>query len=391
LLKISTQRTDLNRMPLSTAHLGLLLSGPDSADTRELRSILEAARFAASAENAQPWQFEMIGHDCIRVHVGSRLDEGFDPDGTVTQLAAGGLLQTIRIAASRWGRSTRWTVSSQPVTPAGPFAVDVTLAKDRTVQVDPLFEFIALRSVERSPYEVTPLTASDIRQLTDALAPNLTAHWLTTANERFAVARLNATATRLRLARRDAFDTNQRTLDWENPLSKYGVPVASLGIDPLTRKIFRWSMKSWTRAALLARIPGSSIGVQLQLELLPGLRCSAHFVLSATNNQQSQTDSVSLETTLGHGEAIQRFWLTATQLGLSIQPGYAAIALSSPGSEASVVRERFGHIFGVPRETAVFAGRIGLARPQRGGRSERSRSMRLDVEQLAFTGERNLS
>jgi sulfur-carrier protein adenylyltransferase/sulfurtransferase len=381
-LKVDRRRTDLNRMatPLTDLDVGVA-----TIDTRDVHAIVAIARFAPSAENAQPWRFDVIDGDRMRIHVASRFDEPFDPHGTITQLAAGGLIETVRIAASCLGRSMHWVMSNHPVTATGPFTIDVTMEKDPTVQPDPLAEFITGRSVERTPYQLTPLTRSDMSELEAALSPDLAVRWLTSNKQRLAVARLNATATRVRLATREAFDANRQSLDWEDPLSKHGVPVDSLGIDPLTRKVFRWSMASWRRTALLSRIPGSAVGVQLQLDIVPGWCCSAHFVLSAPPAEPTPVESA--RATLRHGAALQRFWLTATQRGLSIQPGYAAIAFSRDDAGAPAVVERFAQTFAVPPESAVFAGRIGTARTRRRRRPERSRSMRRDVDQLMLSDE----
>jgi hypothetical protein len=123
---------------------------------------------------------------------------------------------------------------------------------------------------------------------------------------------------------------------------------------------------------------------RLQLELLPGLRCAAHFALVAHDRPRRPRDH------LRAGAAAQRFWLTATGLGLQIQPqhtplmfaGYARDGvrfsdLPAARTRAASIDAMLQRLLGadVPART-VFLGRIGS------GAAAVSRSLRLPLERL---------
>ena len=72
------------------------------------------------------------------------------------------------------------------------------------------------------------------------------------------------------------------------------------------------------------------------------------------------------------GRGIQRFWLTATRLGLAMQPILATIAFAHYGerhiefssergllSRAEHLAKTFRHAFGVSPEEVIFIGRVG--------------------------------
>src|SRR6185369_10805599 len=67
--------------------------------------ILDLARWAPSGDNSQPWRFEVLGDDHVRVHAfDTRRDCVYDLEGHASQLSVGALLETIRIAAGAYQR-----------------------------------------------------------------------------------------------------------------------------------------------------------------------------------------------------------------------------------------------------------------------------------------------
>jgi hypothetical protein len=106
---------------------------------------------------------------------------------------------------------------------------------------------------------------------------------------------------------------------------------------------------------------------RVQLDLIPGLCCAAQFFI--LRKPRATGDATAIESLLETGAALQRFWLTATQMGLSLQPGLAPICFAHyarAGGHASGETKRvkaLSSLFdamvpGDPRN-AVFAGRLG--------------------------------
>ncbi|MDE2299579.1 MAG: hypothetical protein KGK18_15610 [Burkholderiales bacterium] len=173
-------------------------------------------------------------------------------------------------------------------------------------------------------------------------------------------------------------------IEWNARFSEDRVPDQALGVDPLTARLMRHVLGSWKRVRFFNRFLAGTIAPRLQMDLVPGLFCAAHFVLLAAQRPQTTDDYVAA------GRALQRFWLTATSLGLVMQPELTPLIFSryvrdgvpfsrEPGMEVlarSLARKLEKLIGPTGTELAVFIGRIGDGPPAR------SRSTRKRLEQL---------
>ena len=154
-----------------------------------LTQILDLARWAPSGDNTQPWRFEIVDDQHIRVHGSDTRDHIlYDYDGHPSHIAHGALLETMRIAASGFGLTTDWTISSEgehrnPV-------YDVSLARDPALPRDPLFDCIETRTVQRRPMKTTALTGTQRQALIDAAGEGFSVQLLESWGERMRVARL---------------------------------------------------------------------------------------------------------------------------------------------------------------------------------------------------------
>jgi hypothetical protein len=150
----------------------------------------------------------------------------------------------------------------------------------------------------------------------------------------------------------------------------------------------RWAMRSWSRIDRLNRLPGGTWSARRQMDYRPGRACAAHFTVSRRSAPRSGDETASL---LRAGERLQRFWLTATRLGLAMQPSLAPICFAQYGrrgiaftadrqiqlAAAGVAAELSALCPGDP-EGLIFMGRIGWPATRRVG----ARSIRLPVETL---------
>ena len=67
-------------------------------------AILDAARWAPSGDNTQPWRFEVISDRKLIVHGHDTRDHCvYDLEGEASQISLGCLLETMAIAASAYG------------------------------------------------------------------------------------------------------------------------------------------------------------------------------------------------------------------------------------------------------------------------------------------------
>jgi molybdopterin/thiamine biosynthesis adenylyltransferase/nitroreductase len=368
-------RHPLQRLTLALARERLAAERPPvpTPPSGRVQSILDLARWAPSGDNAQPWRFEVVDDNTFAVHTRPAGDI-YDLQGHATQLAMGALVETISIAATASGVRAEVRRRDNDV-------FDVSLT-DSTDAPSPLAPAIRLRRVQRRPMPTTPLTARQHRALVKAAFP-FEVRFLSSSRDRTRAARLNFANSLLRLGLPEAFDTHAAAIEWDVDASEEAMPDRALGVNPVTARIMRWALGSRQRAAGLDRL-GGSLGPAVEMDLVPGLACAAHFVLVGPRPARTPDDYVAA------GRAVQRFWLTATVVGLQVQPQYTPLVFREyvrdevpfTKSEVSLRRARavatkLGNMLGEETvERAVFYGRIG------GGPPATTRSTRLPLERL---------
>ncbi|MBK8992674.1 MAG: hypothetical protein IPM40_13790 [Gammaproteobacteria bacterium] len=188
----------------------------------------------------------------------------------------------------------------------------------------------------------------------------------------------------IRLTTREAWEVHRRNIEWGAQFSEDRLPDQAIGVDAVTLKIMKWVLQRWERVQFMNRYLAGTWPPRLQMDLLPGYRCAAHFLIVADKPLEAIDDYIA------GGRAVQRFWLTATSLALQFQPemtplifaryGERSIRFTAEqGADAAVPRIRTGlsKLF-VNAELAhgVFLGRVGV------GALPRARSLRLALRNL---------
>jgi molybdopterin/thiamine biosynthesis adenylyltransferase/nitroreductase len=365
----------------------------DTPPRTPLEEILHAARWAPSGDNLQPWRFEPLGEASLRIHFASHEADNIYEyrAGEPTLLAVGGLLESLEIAASMWGRSMAWRYEGIKPGPATQHSIRVDFQSAGSVCRDPLFGQLVLRSVDRRRYRMRSLTAAEKQMLEATIGPELVLQWHEGAGHRLQLAGLSARATDIRLRAPEAWPVHRKMLDFERKHSPIGIPAGAVGLNAVTLRIMKWAMPRWSRLQLLNRL-GGSWSVAAELDMLPGLASAAYFSLRLA---APPAEASRVEQLLNAGRSIQRFWLVAARLGLGMQPTLATLAFAQYGStgvaftadltvrrrEARLAR-RFKAILGRGPEEYVFIARIGESRP----RLPTSRSTRRTLAELQQTG-----
>jgi hypothetical protein len=287
-------------------------------------------------------------------------------------LAAGMLLENLRIAASAHSRTMEWRQDG-----AGwPDRIVVRFARSEGMAVDRLYSCLGLRSVDRRRYHKRPLTGQQRAALQDALGDGLVLDWYNETGQRWQIARLSARATDIRLRAPETFATHQRVVDWRRKLSPAGIPAGTLGLDRPTRTIMRWAMQSWSRTHTLNRIAGTGMAA-LQMDYRPILASAACFAVRFAH--PAPTGDAATQPLIAAGQHLQRFWLTATRLGLAMQPLLATLIFADYGAKsiafttdtsvqrkAAALAAAFPRVFGAGPADFVFIGRIGEPLPRVG-------------------------
>lgn len=348
-----------------------------------LNRILDQARWAPSGDNTQPWRFEILAADRLRIHASDTRDWCvYDLEGRASQLAVGTLLENLAIAASAEGMEAHFDLAVDA--PETRPVIDMTLAASRALTPDPLHPHLQQRVTQRRPLSRAPLRAPDRADLATAAGPGYSVLWIEGAGPKWQMARLLFRNAHIRLTIKEAYEVHKRIIQWDAETSEDRLPDRSIGLDPLGLKAMRWAMRSWQRVDFLNRYLGGTLLPRLQMDLLPALGCAAHFLLVADKTPED------LAGYLAAGRAVQRFWLTATARGLQFQPEVTPIIFSGyvragtqfttslpARQEAERLRRDFALLVGEPNlDRAVFAGRVGY------GPAPSARSVRLPLARL---------
>lgn len=347
-----------------------------------LRQILDLARWAPSGDNTQPWRFEIAGEAHVVVHgFDTREHCLYDIDGHPSQISIGALLETIRIAATAHRLSV--AIMRRPADESRP-TFDVVLKLDPSVTASPLLPYITTRVVQRRALSTRALSADQKNALELSVGSDYTIRWVEGWRGRLAAARLMFASAAIRLTTPEAYAVHQSVIEWNARFSTDKIPDQAVGLDPLTTRVTRWVMQDWRRVEFFNRYLGGTLMPRLQLDAWPSLACAAHFLIVARKVPSGIDDYVAA------GMAVQRFWLTAAQLGLLLQPEMTPLIFSLYARDnrkfsvrqAALVRAR-GARAGLVRlvgaaclESGVFMGRIGS------GSRPSARSTRLDLETL---------
>lgn len=358
-----------------------------NAIAQHLERILDLARWAPSGDNTQPWRFEILGEEHILVHgLDTRDHVVYDLDGHASQLAIGALLETMAIAASATGRTA--TIQRRPDTPETHLLFDVRFQPEAGMTPDPLLPCIETRVVQRRPMSIRPLNAEQKQALAGSLPEGYSVIWYEGFAQRWRLARLMFDNAKVRLTIPEAYAVHKSVIEWGAQFSTDKIPGQAVGVDPLTAHFMRWVMASWARVGFFNTYLFGHLPPRLQLDLLPGLRCGAHFALIAP------APLISVDDYIAAGRAMQRFWLTATRVGWLIQPEMTPViftryhrqGLAFTQTQAALVQtgqlnERLMAIVGAEQvEGVFFMGRIGA------GAVPLSRSTRKKTDDLILKG-----
>jgi sulfur-carrier protein adenylyltransferase/sulfurtransferase len=348
-----------------------------------MEQILDLARWAPSGDNSQPWRFEIVNEAHVVIHGFDTRDHCvYDLDGRPSQIALGAMLETVSIAASRHGLRTM--MQRRMGLPETTPTFDIFFESDLHLQADPLIPFIVKRSVQRRPMRTRPLTSEEKQALEAAVGDAYRIIWIEGFGNKWRMARLMFANAKLRLTIPEAYEVHRTIIEWNARFSEDRVPDQALGLDPLTLRLMHWVMQSWKRVAFFNTFLAGTWAPRIQMDLIPGLACAAHFSLLAHKAPETIDDYVAA------GRKVQRLWLTATSLGLQLQPEMTPLIFgrytreerrfSRSASAWSQAQQLAGHLKKVlenDTSQAVFLGRLGH------GASPWARSLRMSAKRLA--------
>lgn len=333
--------------------------------------VLERALWAPSGDNGQPWAFELKGGGLLKIHLTHQPDNVYEyKNGEPIWMGAGALLETIDLVAATKGLSVQ-LLQLTDFGGDGKGIIELQFKESTSAPVKDLEKYIEQRRVVRTAFQMKDIDAQQVSDLQAALGDEFSLKWFTSLPEKWKIIKLNMIGTSIRLSIEETFKTHQDVIDWKNDFSPTGIPAKALGVSKATLILTKWAMQSWTRMNFLMKYMGGTIIPRLEADLIPGLFCARHFVMTATADQ-NMDDPI---TWLNVGRAVQRFWLCATKQRLCLQPGLAPVIfakhaeIKAPFTKDKAARKKAEQLMtalekasGSPSEKIVFAGRIGSLR-----------------------------
>lgn len=345
-----------------------------------VEQVLDYARWAPSGDNAQCWRFELINEKSFIIHAtDTRQQVVYDLDGHSSHLAHGILLETIDVAASKFG--LRANVDSDTSNDEH-IKLSVTLEADNNITESSLLPYIKTRAVQRRAMGTQKLNTAEKKELENALDDGFNIQWFESLPQKLAIAKLNFINAKTRLTMKEAFSVHKEIIEWKAQYSETKIPEQALGVDWVTARLMQWMFHSWSRIEFANKYLAGTVIPRIQLDFIPSLKSCAHFAL------QSKEPLSSTQEYIDAGRVLQRFWLTSAKLGLGFQPEQTPVIFSKYltnnihfAEDKSVVKnaEKGKVMFEKivkNAENTVFLGRIGRSQ------LPKSRSTRLPLEKL---------
>lgn len=274
-----------------------------------IRFLVTMGTWAPSADNCQPWKFSWDGNTLSLLKDPDRTGFFYDINQESTFITFGAVIENIRIAATHYGFS-----SSTQIFPHGANHWVVARMKFEQTDVaeDPLFSSLKHRCVNRKPYREEAIPQSIIDQLEDEVVqtPGGNMVWIDDDNSKKIMKEIVFNADRVLFEDKRL---HQGLFRWirmgKNSNGKDGMSLDVLELNlfqqPAFKMISNWSIQSLLNPFGASRTAGyNSIAL---------LKNSAAYCLLTTDRRTPNAY-------INGGRMMERFWIKANALDLSVQP-----------------------------------------------------------------------
>ncbi len=333
-------------IPADSDALPELSPGQARLSDGTLKALLEAAVLAPSGANEQPWRWVRAGEDLWLLPERRFGDSLLNHRDNATFLALGAAAENVVLKAHELGLAARVTVPSSEL-PRCAFKFFPAGAATAGVEAhtwDALVGYLDQRHTNRRRVAGAPIAPEHLDELARVVAASegLT---LSFASQRAAiaeVAEVAGRADRIRMLHQVGHRDLVRELRWtaaEAEKERDGIDLRTLDLSAAEHAGLR--MLRSPRVAELLRTWKRGHGLER-------LTRKALLAASAVGLITSAGDSI--QARFAAGRALERVWLTATRLGLSLQPHTASIFLFARalgGGESDFDGETMGGLLGL--------------------------------------------
>ncbi len=332
-----------------------------------IQKILEIAVQAPSGENAQPWKFGIRDNQIHVFNIPERDQSPYNFRQRGSYVAHGTLLENILIASSALGFEAKFSLFPEKNDPDLVAVVSLHKSKPKN---EPLYSYIVERATNRKPYKKTPLTSEERHAILNSVR-EIGGGKILLTEKREDIKTLSLVGSmneRLVLENEFLHNFLFSHINWtekENHEKKLGFDIKTLEL-PLPARLGFKIFKHWSILKVLNNI-GASKAVWKQ-----------------NGNVYASSAAVGIVAVLGNenkdfvttGRITQRLWLTATKLGLSLQPMTGILFFMQrilaentepfSASHVELIKESYENVrmvFRLQNETVPMMFRIGHSDP----------------------------
>jgi len=309
---------DHNKAPLPS------FTGIGSLSQEDAVKLAEAGAMAPSAGNMQPWSFRHVNGILQVIQDMDRTHSRWDPDGLMAHIGMGASIENILLRASALKRPMKTKVEAS--SNGGPLVVSI-YGSDRTdarhYDETGLSEWIWKRCTNRKVVTHQPLAASVLHELSAAASSiqDCSLQMFETREQLDEIATICSGAERIRLldeqGHREFFEKEIRWTPKEAREKGDGLDLATMELTDGDAAALRIIADKQAMSLVRAWRGGKG----LERFSLKGIRSASAVVLV-------RVASMDLEGRIAGGRCMQRVWIKANQLGLSVHPISAPIFMS---------------------------------------------------------------
>ncbi len=288
-------------------------------DHEILKKIVVSAVHAPSGDNCQPWRFVWKNNELFLYNIPTKDNPVFNVQQRGSLIAHGALLENISLLSREQGYMA--TMALFPEVANENCIARISFTEGLKV-VDPLTNFIVSRCTNRKPYTKRELTALEKKSLIQCL------HSLTTVSISFAesqkarekIGNSVSIAENFMLGYKPLHDYFFSSINWsenQENTRRTGLFVKTMELHGPQIAIFKL-YSNWFLAQILNKMGMANFIAKENAKIYA--QCGAF--MSFSSKTKLPLDYVTI------GRSLQRVWLTATSLGLSVQPVGGAIYLA---------------------------------------------------------------
>jgi nitroreductase len=303
----------------------------DGAPEERLHTLVRHAILAPSSHNSQPWKFAVHADGVDVFRDTARWLKVADRDQRELHISVGCALENLIVAAERFGYRPKLSWFPDPEEPDLIAAVHLALSEEARPSRDPgLFEAIPLRHTNHGMYEERAIPEGDLQRLRGCIQEGALHLYLTddtTIKRQVDDLMVQADA-------RQFADP-----EWREELG-YWIGQGAFGTN--------WLMSKMGQLAVTFLNMGEGTAKK-----------DSRVLMSAPTLGAIASDEDSRRAQVQVGQALERVWLTATQLGISLHPMNQILQLPETKSQVAQLIPEVG-LF--PQLTF----RLGYAGPEQG-------------------------